>query len=119
MKLIIAGSRDADKFSVLEAIAHCSVYGPFSPHEADEVVCGGAKGADTEGERWAQLNGIEVKYFIPDWLNKGKSAGHIRNREMGDYATHLLAVWDGQSKGTKGMIDYATKKGLVVYVHRY
>lgn len=119
MKLIIAGGRDAKEFDVLSAVQECVINGPFNPHEALELVCGGARGADTEGEKWAQRNGIEVKYFIPDWLNKGKAAGHIRNREMGDYATHLLAVWDGKSKGTKGMIDYATKKGLVVYVHRY
>lgn len=119
MKLIIAGGRDATKYDVLAAIANCAVDGPFNPYEADEVVCGCARGADTEGERWAQRSDIGVKYFEPDWLNNGKAAGHIRNREMGDYATHLLAVWDGKSKGTKGMIGYATKKGLKVYVHRY
>lgn len=36
---------------------------------------------------------------------------------MGDYADALIALWDGQSKGTKGMIDYAKKKGLEVYVY--
>ena len=41
---------------------------------------------------------------------------------MGDYAKEhngmLVAFWDNQSKGTKGMIDYANKIGLksvVVY----
>ena len=47
----------------------------------------------------------------------GKAAGHARNRDMGDYADALIALWDGQSKGTKGMIDYAKKKGLEVYVY--
>ena len=43
-------------------------------------------------------------------------------RQMDDYAKEhngmLVAFWDKQSKGTKGMIDYATKIGLksvVVY----
>lgn len=43
-------------------------------------------------------------------------AGVIRNHEMGDIATHLVAIWDGQSSGTKDMIDYAVKKGLHVDV---
>ena len=37
---------------------------------------------------------------------------------MGDFADALIAIWDGKSRGTKNMIDYATKKGLKVYVER-
>jgi len=29
----------------------------------------------------------------------------------------LIAVWDGESRGTKNMIDYATKKGLKIHIH--
>lgn len=119
MKLIIAGGRDATKYDVLAAIANCSVDGGFDPHDAEEVVCGGARGADAWGAKFAKSNGIDVKMFPADWDKHGKAAGHIRNREMGDYATHVLAIWDGKSKGTKGMIEYATKKGLNLYVHRY
>ena len=35
---------------------------------------------------------------------------------MGNYSDALIAVWDGKSRGTKHMIYYARKKGLVVYV---
>ena len=87
-----------------------------------EIVCGGAKGADTVGEEFAKGNGIDIKYFIPDWRPNGvydKSAGHKRNREMGNYATHLIAFWDGSSRGTKGMIDYAYEKDLKVIVIPY
>ena len=60
-----------------------------------------------------------IKYFIPDWEGQGKAAGHIRNRAMGDYATHLVAYFDGKSRGTKGMIEYANKIGLKVRVINY
>ena len=30
---------------------------------------------------------------------------------MGDYADALIAVWDGKSRDTKLMIDYANKEG--------
>jgi hypothetical protein len=37
---------------------------------------------------------------------------------MAENAEALIAIWDGQSKGTKNMIDTATKKGLLVFVKR-
>lgn len=55
--------------------------------------------------------GYSLKYFYPNWEKYGKSAGIIRNHEMGDYADYLLAFWDGTSKGTKDMIDYMKKIG--------
>ena len=36
---------------------------------------------------------------------------------MGDYADALIVLWDGESRGTKHMIDYATKKGLKVFIY--
>lgn len=38
---------------------------------------------------------------------------------MAQYANHLIAFWDGESKGTKNMIDEATKQGLLVDVIKY
>lgn len=119
MRLIIAGGREAKEFDVLSAIHDCNVNGPFSPHEASEVVCGEARGADREGKNWAIRNGIRVVSFPADWAMHGKKAGHLRNAQMGEYATHLLAVWDGESSGTKHMIEYAKKKGLIVHVYQY
>jgi len=38
---------------------------------------------------------------------------------MAEYGDMLIAFWDGESKGTKNMIDTSKKLGLLVYVHRY
>lgn len=35
---------------------------------------------------------------------------------MAKYADALVAVWDGRSKGTRHMIETATREGLRVYV---
>ena len=43
----------------------------------------------------------------------------IRNAQMADYADILLAFWDGESKGTKHMINLAEKKDLDVYCFNY
>ena len=123
MKLIIAGGRDfEDKILALKE------FGKFSIEVSDivgnalpftEIVSGGARGADRVGEYVAQISNLPIKQFIPDWDGLGKRAGFVRNAEMGDYADALLAFWNKESKGTKQMIDYATKKGLIVKVVYY
>ncbi len=128
MITIIAGSRNGVTYiDVLNAIAACG----WTP---TEIVSGKARGADTYGERYAQENDIPIKEFPAKWndlshpdsiIRKnsyGKKydalAGLRRNHEMGDYAEALIAIWNGSSHGTKDMIDYATKKGLKVFVWR-
>jgi hypothetical protein len=107
MKLIIAGSRDIlIPVSELDTL----IQNNFSPEDInniDEVVSGNAVGMDTVGIMWAAKHKIPVKKFIPDWT-KGRSAGHIRNREMGDYADQAIVVYNG-SNGSQGMIDYMCK----------
>lgn len=77
---------------------------------------GNCRGADKLGENYAYLYGEDAKQFPADWKNYGKSAGYIRNKQMAEYATHLIALWDGQSKGTKSMIDLAKQYGLKVRI---
>jgi hypothetical protein len=57
--------------------------------------------------------------FPADWNKFGKSAGHVRNQAMADYADILLAFWDGKSTGTKSMIKKmnAQLKPAIVYLY--
>lgn len=80
----------------------------------DEIVSGGAKGADSLGERYATENQIAITRFVPDWDKLGKRAGFARNVDMGNYADTVVAFWDGQSRGTRHMIEFAIRKGLEV-----
>lgn len=110
MKVIIAGSRGIkDEQAIFNAIK-------ASGFEITEVVSGGADGVDKFGEKYANRYDIPIKQFIPDWQKKKASAGIIRNADMANYAEALIAVWDGESRGTKNMIETATKKGLKVFV---
>jgi hypothetical protein len=99
MKLIIAGSRDIN--ITVEELDEL-IRENFT--DVNEVVSGLAIGMDTVGVKWAKKNGIKVSGFKPDW-SIGRAAGHIRNRQMGDYADEALVVYNG-SKGSQGMIDY-------------
>lgn len=111
MKTIIAGSREGAIYAdLLEAVVLCG-------WEITEIVSGTAKGVDKLGEGYATKFKIPLAKFPADWRKYGKSAGPIRNAEMAEYAEALIAIWDGESSGTKNMIDTAKKHGLKVYIH--
>jgi hypothetical protein len=111
MRVIVAGSRNIKSYgNVLSAIAQ-------SEFKITEVVSGTAPGVDTLGEHWAEYCNVPIRRFPADWNQHGKRAGVLRNQEMADYADALIAVWDGESPGTKNMINEANKRGLKVYIH--
>lgn len=112
IKLIIAGGRNFDDFNKL-----CQVCDEFLQDQNDiEIVSGAYKGADLLGERYAAERNHPIKQFPANWRRYGKSAGHKRNIEMAVYADALIAFWDGESKGTKHMIELAEQVGLGVKV---
>ena len=112
MKVIIAGGRTITDYNlVLSAIRESEYY-------ITEIVSGMAPGVDTLAIQYSQENNLPMAEFHADWKKYGKSAGPIRNRQMADYAHALIAIWDGESRGTKNMIEEATKRNLHVYVYR-
>ena len=120
MKAVVAGGRDFNDYKLLKETldGFQQEYGNIT-----EVVSGGARGSDKLGEQYANENNIPIKRFVPDWKGLGKKAGFVRNKQMGDYAKEhngmLVAFWDKQSRGTKGMIEYAKKIGLKSVVAYY
>lgn len=127
MKVIIAGSRTYDNQLTVEDVAAAVKKSGF---KVTEVVSGECRGPDLLGHAYADINGIPVKEFIPNWddistcknpkTNRfGKqynpSAGFQRNTEMAKYADALIAFWDDSSHGTEHMIKEAKKAGLPIY----
>ena len=125
MKVIIAGSRGITDYEVVKAACVESQF------EFTEVVSGKARGVDSLGEDYAAEIGVSVAEFPADWedisvpgaLVKYNSygaynakAGMQRNWKMAKHADALVAIWDGKSKGTKAMINFAKKEGLKVFV---
>ena len=112
MKVIIAGGRTITDYSlVLSALGESE----FTP---TEIVSGMAPGVDTLAIQFANENNLPLVEFHADWNKYKRAAGPIRNRQMAEYGDALVAIWDGDSRGTKNMIEEATKRGLKVYVHR-
>lgn len=103
-------------------------------------ISGAAKtGADDLIIKWAKLNGYACAEYHPKWdvvdiegavvrtNRQGKQynvlAGFWRNEEMAEVMTELITFYDGQSSGTKDMIDRAEehqvpRKTILVNVER-
>ena len=118
IKIIVAGCRN---FNDYERIIKCidDIIDNHYHNKDIEIVSGRAYGVDRLGERYAVEHNIPIKTFPADWKSYGKSAGHIRNYLMAEYADVLIAFWDGESKGTKHMIDLAELHKLKVRVITY
>ena len=76
------------------------------------VVSGGARGADHLAEIWAKQNNIKTLIFKPDWKNLGKKAGILRNTDIINAATHVIAFPTSSSIGTWDSIRKAQKRKL-------
>lgn len=113
MKYIIAGGRDFDNIYIM-----AQALDPFE-EDITEVVSGTARGADSIGEQWARGRDIPIKRFEPNWEQYGKSAGFIRNSEMGAYADAAICFWNGKSAGTKHMIQTMKFQHKPYYVFNY
>jgi hypothetical protein len=109
-RVIIAGSRTTPENNkeLLEQISQ------ILPKENLTIVSGTARGGDRLGENWAKENGVEIRQFPAEWNKHGKSAGMIRNKEMAEYATELLLIWDGESRGSANMKKEAEKRKLKI-----
>ena len=81
-----------------------------------EIVSGCANGVDELGELYADEISVPIKRFKPNW-SIGKHAGFIRNVQMANYADGLIAIWDGESRGTKHMIEEMKKRNKKIYVY--
>lgn len=108
MKIAVIGSRGFNDYDKLKSI--------LSEFKITLLISGGARGADSLGERYAKENDIETKIYLPDWDKHGKSAGFKRNTDIINEAELIIAFWDQESRGTKDSIDKAYKQNKQVLI---
>ena len=105
-RIIIAGCRDYNNYTEAKKyIDEC-----ISDIKKDNtiiILSGGSNGADKIGERYAKENDFQIELFLADWKRFGKSAGPKRNKLMAEATDYVICFWDGKSRGTKSMIEYA------------
>lgn len=119
IKIIIAGGRDFTNGILLYHECDRIISPILNEGYTVEIVSGMARGADTTAVFYASDRRFTLHEFYADWDKHGKSAGQIRNKQMGDFADMLIAFHDGSSRGTKNMIDYMRSLGKRVEVIHY
>ena len=109
-KVAIVGSRGFNDYELLSE--------RLKNHAGNisEIISGGAKGADSLAEMFADEYGIKKTIFKAEWDKFGRSAGIIRNKDIVKNCDVLIAFWDGKSKGTKNSIDLAISQNKKVTI---
>lgn len=107
MKIAIIGSRNLKVNNL----------GEYLPKDVTEIVSGGAKGIDTCAKIYALKNNIKLTEFLPEYEKYGKRAPLIRNLEIIDYADEVIAFWDGESHGTKYVIDNCRNRSKKIKIY--
>ena len=100
MKIAIVGSRGV-------VVNNLEDYVP----DGSEIVSGGARGVDSCAAAYARRNGLKLVEFLPDYDKYGRGAPLVRNRQIVDYADKVIVFWDGSSRGSLYVIEYAKKVG--------
>ena len=90
---------------------HIEDFSDYLPENTTTILSGGAKGIDLCARLYAEKNGILFKEINPAYERYGRAAPLVRNREIVNTADHVLAFWDGQSKGTKYVITLCESLG--------
>lgn len=126
MKLAIIGIRYTDPVNKIVfndyRLVESTIFNWFNRENLfifDEIISGGAIGADSLGAKFADDYGIKKTIFLPDWEKHGKKAGFVRNRDIIENSDFVLAFWDGLSKGSANSLSIAKKlkkPTLIIYI---
>ena len=105
-RVVVAGCRNYNNYDEAKTyMDHC--LSNIKKENRIIIVSGGARGADALGERYAKENRYEIERYYANWDRYGKSAGPIRNKLMAEKSDYVICFWDGKSRGTKSMIEFA------------
>jgi YspA, cpYpsA-related SLOG family len=114
VRVIVCGSRDWEDRERVELRLS-----QLPPSPTTTIVHGAALGPDRIAGSFGSLLGMTVEEHPAEWDRLGKSAGRVRNEKMALLGADLcIAFWDGESKGTKDMIDRCHLHGIPVEIIR-
>jgi len=113
VKLGLVGSRNYTDYSSFKIhINYTLEKWGMDVKDIDFIVSGGARGADHLAELFAKEHNIETIIFKADWNTLGKKAGILRNTDIVNESTHMIAFPIKESIGTWDSIRKATKKKI-------
>lgn len=109
MKIAIVGSRNYSQLHL--------IFDQVARLPAGTIIyTGDARGVDTAAITAAAKHHITCYSLKADWNKHGKAAGMIRNAEIIAQIEECYIYWDGESRGSKNMIDRCKKNGIKHYI---
>lgn len=79
MNIAIVGGRNFEDFDLLEKVILDFI---SAGNHIDSIVSGGAKGADSLAEKFAEKHAVKTTVFKPDYKRYGRAATVIRNTQI-------------------------------------
>ncbi len=116
-KIVVAGCRDFNNYDIAKRYIDYCISDIRKKYEI-VFVSGGCKGADMLGERYARENRMEIERYPAEWDKYGRAAGPMRNKIMAQVCDYVICFWDGKSRGTKTMIEYAKEFKKTIRIKR-
>lgn len=124
IRIAVVGSRTITNYPLVKMHIKKFIDGLERNNPNDHVYCivsGGARGVDSLAEEYARENRYVPKIFRPsknttnpkDFSKECK----IRDRQIVDYCDFLIAIWDGESRGTKYTVDYAEAEEKLLWIY--
>ena len=113
MRVLVCGSRQwSNRATIRSWLTKLKDFG------YDTLVEGEAVGADSIAREEGEALGLTILSFPANWAKFGRAAGYIRNSQMLLEGQPNLVIYFSlnleASKGTKNMVEQATKAGVPV-----
>lgn len=124
VNVLVAGGRGFNNVRVFDAVmdeqlAHFAT--PFDRDYDINIITGLAhSGPDNMAIDYSRKRGHQLTGWPALWDKYQKRAGMIRNSHMGKQDLHYAVIfWDGESRGTKNMIDLLVKNDIAHFIYIY
>ena len=110
MKIAIIGSREG----FFEESIHNALKERIDI-KYDSLISGGARGVDSYAESFFRAFNLPIEIIKP--INPSNKMDYLfRNIEIITKADKIIAFWNGYSKGTKFVIDYAKSRNKSIEI---
>lgn len=114
MKVAVIGSRSVNDKALVEQMLNEIKRSCDSHNNSLVILAGGASGVDELARQWAKDNHVDFVMFKPYFMLDSKASYtprhyFFRNKQIIQNADTILAIWDGESNGTRFGIEYAKK----------
>lgn len=117
-RIIVCGSKDFCNYDLLKKKCDYYISSRLEKGNKIEIISGGAKGAESLGEKYAKEKGYSFKIIPIQWDKYGKRAGYLRNSKMAEISNACIAFLckdeESKAKGIEMMINIAREKHLLV-----